>query len=64
MPVMTEQEYVLTVAATRAAPGWRPYGEPGCSDCETMTHCETHHKSEGVYPSDEPRPATATPEEK
>jgi hypothetical protein len=52
---LTEREYALQVAAVRAQPGWRPYGNPRCSDCATMTHCETHHKSEGVYPEDEPR---------
>lgn len=27
-------------------------GDPNCSDCMTMTHCETHHKVEGLYPLD------------
>lgn len=31
--------------------------EPGCSDCETMTHCETHHKVEGLYPEPRTTPA-------
>ena len=26
------------------------FGKPGCSDCETMTHCVTHEKVEGLYP--------------
>lgn len=31
-----------------------PYrGNPGCSDCMTMSHCETHEKAEGVYPFDD-----------
>ncbi len=25
-------------------------GDPNCSDCLSMTHCETHHKVEGLYP--------------
>lgn len=25
-------------------------GDPNCSDCLTMTHCESHHKVEGLYP--------------
>lgn len=25
-------------------------GDPDCSDCMTMTHCEVHHKVEGLYP--------------
>lgn len=24
----------------------------GCSDCETMSHCESHHKEDGTYPAD------------
>lgn len=34
-----------------AADALKPYrGDPNCSDCLTMTHCETHHKVEGLYP--------------
>lgn len=41
-----------------AAEALKPYGgEPGCSDCETMTHCETHHKVEGLYPEPRTTPA-------
>ena len=25
-------------------------GDPNCSDCLSMTHCETHLKVEGLYP--------------
>ncbi len=25
-------------------------GDPNCSDCMTMTHCESHHKVDGLYP--------------
>ncbi len=25
-------------------------GDPSCTDCLSMTHCETHHKVEGLYP--------------
>ncbi len=49
---MTRQEYDEMVAQTRAAPGWKPHGHRGCSDCETMSHCETHHKEDGTYPDD------------
>lgn len=29
----------------------KPYhGELDCSDCMTMSHCETHYKDEGTYP--------------
>lgn len=27
-------------------------GQNGCSDCETMSRCETHHKGDGLYPRD------------
>lgn len=34
-------------------PGDDPYrGEYDCSDCCSMTHCETHHKTEGTCPFD------------
>ncbi len=26
------------------------FGEYDCSDCCSMSHCETHHKDEGTYP--------------
>jgi hypothetical protein len=34
-------------------PGYRvegSFGDPDCSDCMTMTHCEIHKKVEGLYP--------------
>lgn len=30
-------------------------GDPDCSDCLGMTHCEFHHKAECTYPSDRPQ---------
>lgn len=35
-------------------------GSPDCSDCMTMTHCETHHKVEGLYPLTPPDQAPAS----
>ena len=32
------------------AMGYVYRGDPNCSDCCTMSHCETHHKTEGEYP--------------
>ena len=49
---MTREEYERRKAETRAAPGWKPKGEPNCSDCCCMSHCETHHKIEGEYPDE------------
>jgi hypothetical protein len=58
-----EEQAADAVAKTRAAlarqcavitkPGDDPYrGEYDCSDCCSMSHCETHHKTEGTYPFD------------
>lgn len=44
------ERYRDLVHATRSAPGWKPYGEPDCGDCQTMSHCETHFKLDGRYP--------------
>ncbi len=27
-------------------------GSPDCSDCLSMSHCETHQKEDGTYPGD------------
>lgn len=44
-------EREVAVVTTPGQPGYR--GEYDCSDCCSMSHCETHHKDEGTYPFDE-----------
>jgi hypothetical protein len=47
---MSQEDYEKLVADTRARPDWKPDGDPMCSDCCTMSHCETHFKLDGHYP--------------
>jgi hypothetical protein len=49
---MTGAEYEKLKADVRGAPGWRPHGDPNCTDCLGMSHCETHFKIDGTYPDE------------